>query len=282
MRVGYEQGPTLAWWWLDHYLDFDAAAAPKVRSGLAQWFAWHRRTQLADYARLLDAAAAQVQQPATAAQVCRWGDELRARAEVALRQGAAIAADLVPLLGRPQLQRLEQRYRKANQQLRDDFLQPDPDERRQAAVERTVARAERLYGRLDEAQLQLIAAGVAASPFDPDAWLAERERVQAQVLRTLADLGAGGGPRADRAVAQAALQALVQRWLHPPPGPYRRYQEQWTAYQCELFAQLHNATTPAQRRHARDKLRGWAEDLRVLAARPAAPADAVPAAAQPL
>ena len=274
VRVGYNQAPTLAWWWLDGWVDFDAAQSPKVKDAVAQWFAWHRRTQLPDYAQLLAAAAAQVQQPATAAQACRWQDELRARAETALLQGAALAADAAPLLGQAQLPRLERRYRKSNQDFRDDFLQPDPDARLQAAVQRTADRAEMLYGRLDEAQLQLIAAGVEASPFDPAAWLAERERVQAQALQTLAALGAGGAARADRDTARAALQALALRWLHPPPGPYRNYQQQLAAYNCEFVARLHNTTTPAQRRHARDRLRTWEEDVRALAAQKPAPAGA--------
>jgi hypothetical protein len=32
---------------------------------------------------------------------------------------------------------------------------------------------------------------------------------------------------------------------------------------------MHNATTPAQRQHARDKLKGWEEDVRLIAAAPA-------------
>ena len=56
VRVGYNQAPTLAWWWLDGYMDFDATQAPKVKDTLAQWFAWHRSTQLPDYADLLAAA----------------------------------------------------------------------------------------------------------------------------------------------------------------------------------------------------------------------------------
>ena len=43
-------------------MDFDAEQAPRVKAALEQWFAWQRRTQLADYAELL-AVAAGVRQP---------------------------------------------------------------------------------------------------------------------------------------------------------------------------------------------------------------------------
>jgi hypothetical protein len=271
VRIGYDQAPTLAWWWLDGYLDFDARQAPAVKDALAQWFAWHRKNQLPDYAELLAAAQVQVLQPATAAQVCRWNDELRARIEVGLAQAVPPAADLLPRIGAAQLEHLERRYQKSNRDFEQDFLQADPDERRAAAVERTIDRAEMLYGRLDPRQRQLIAAGVEASPFDPAAWLVERRELQAQVLQTLARLTAGGPARADRASNVAGLEALAQRMLRTPPGPYRDYQRRLTEYNCAFIARLHNSTTPAQRQAARDKLRGWEEDLRVLAARKAPP-----------
>jgi hypothetical protein len=37
-------------------------------------------------------------------------------------------------------------------------------------------------------------------------------------------------------------------------------------YNCGLAAQIHNATTAAQRQKARDTLKGWEEDLRSLVA----------------
>ena len=265
VRVGYNQAPTLAWWWLDGYMDFDATQAPKVKDTLAQWFAWHRSTQLPDYADLLAAAQQQVMQPATPAQVCRWNDDLRVRLTVAFAQGVPLAADLLPLLKPAQLAQLERRYRKSNLEFEEDFLQ-QPDERQKAAIKRTVDRAEMLYGRLDDNQRRLIAAGVAASPFDPAAWYAERQALQSQTLQTLARLTAGGPARADRESNLAGLKALADRVLRAPPGPYRDYQQRLTDYNCEFIARLHNSTTPKQRLAARDRLHGWEEDLRVLAA----------------
>jgi hypothetical protein len=270
VRIGYNQAPTLAWWWIDGYLDFDAEQAPQVKDALNRWFAWHRSTQLPDYAQLLAAAQQQVMQPATPQQVCRWGDELRARLATAFAHGVPMAAELLPLLQPVQLAHLEQRYRKSNRNFEEDFLQ-QPDERLKASVKRTVDRAEMLYGRLDERQKKLIAAGVAASPFDPEAWFAERQAVQGETLQTLARLTAGGPARADRDSNLAGLQALAARVQRAPPGPYRSYQQRLNDYNCAFIAQLHNSTTPAQRQAARERLRGWEEDLRALAAQKPVP-----------
>jgi hypothetical protein len=271
VRIGYNQASTLAWWWLDGYMDFDAEQAPKVKEALNQWFAWHRTTQLPDYANLLAAAQVQVLQPATPQQVCRWADDLRVRLAAAFAHGVPMAAELLPTLKAEQLAHLELRYRKSNRDFEDDFLQQETDERLKAAVKRTIDRAEMLYGRLDERQRQLIAAGVVASPFDPVTWFTERQAVQGETLQTLSRLTAGGPARADRESNLAGLQALAARVQRATPGPYRSYQQRLTEYNCAFIAQLHNSTTPAQRQVARNKLKGWEEDLRTLAAQKAAP-----------
>jgi hypothetical protein len=269
VRIGYNQAPTLAWWWVDGYMDFDAEQAPKVKDALNQWLDWHRATQLPDYANLLAVAQLQVLQPATPQQVCRWADELRARLGTAFAQGVPLAADLLPTLKPAQLAQLERRYRKSNRDFEEAYLQPDSGERLDAAVRRTVDRAEMLYGRLDERQRQLIAEGVASSPFDPATWYAERRATQAETLETLARLTAGGAARADRESNLAGLQALAARVQRTAPGPYRSYQRRLTEYNCAFVAQLHNSTTPAQRQAARSKLKGWEDDLRALAAQKA-------------
>jgi len=266
VRVGYNQAPTLAWWWLDGYMDFNAEQSPRVKEALNQWFAWHRTTQLTDYANLLATAQVQVMQPATPAQVCRWADDLRPRIAAAFAAGVPLAADLLPGLKAEQLAHLERKYRKSNQEFEEDFLQQQDDERLKASVKRGIDRAEMLYGRLDERQRQLIAAGVAASPFDPAAWFAERQRVQGETLQTLARLSAGGPARADRESNLAGLQALALRVQRASAGDYRAYQQRLTEYNCAFFAQVHNSTTPAQRQAARAKLKGWEDDMRALVA----------------
>ncbi|MBE0547740.1 MAG: hypothetical protein IH627_08815, partial [Rubrivivax sp.] len=176
-----------------------------------------------------------------------------------------LAADLVPGLGEAQLRHLEQRYAKGNDEMRGGFLQPDPAVRGRESVKRTVERAERLYGRLEEAQRGVIEAGVAASPFDPEMWLAERQRRQRDTVQLLRRLLA---ERADRDQRLAAMRMLALRTERSPDPDYRAYQLKLAEYNCAFAARIHNATTPAQRQQARDTLKGWEDDLRALIAPP--------------
>ena len=261
LRLGYGNGPQLAWWWLDGYVDFASEQAPAAKKAIDRWFDWHRSTQLPEYAATLASLQAQVVEPTTPALACAWQDRLRSRLDPAIDRAISEFADLLPGLGEAQFKHLEQRYAKGNAEMRDDFLQPDAAERLKESVKRTVKRAEQLYGSLDDTQLKLIQAGVAASPFSPDLWLAERQRRQRDTLQTLRRLVAD---KADRDTRLAALRALAARTERSPHAEYRAYQVKLADYNCGLAAQIHNTTAATQRQKARDTLKGLEDDLRSL------------------
>ena len=261
--LGYANAPQLAWWWLDGYVDFSREQAPQVQRGIDRWFEWHRATQLPEYAALLASVGREVLEPATPAQACRWQGRMRDALDPSLDRAIELAADLVPGLTEVQFRHLEQRFAKINDELRDDYLQPDLAERARESVKRTVERVERLYGTLNEAQKRLVAAGVAVSPFDPALWLADRQRRQRETLAILRALVASGAERDQRL---AGLHALVVRVEQSPDPTYRAYQDRLAEYNCAFAARIHNATTPEQRRQARETIKGWEDDLRALAA----------------
>lgn len=262
--LAYNNGAQLAWWWVDGYFDFNREQTPAVKQGLDRLFDWHRSTQIGLYLPLLAAAQTQVTEATTAALACRWQDQVRDLLEPTLERTLSGAADVLPSLGEPQFKHLEQRYVKVLAEMRDDFLQPDLAVRHKQAVKRALERAERLYGRLDEPQRRVINAGVAASPFNPELWWQERQRRQRDTVQTLRRLAAD---KADRDQQLAALRTLVARLERSPDPTYRAYQLKLADYNCALAAQIHNATTPAQRKQARETLKDWETDLRQLMAR---------------
>jgi len=265
LRIGYGQGPTLAYWWLDGYVDLNAEQTPRLRDGLDQWFEWHRRVELPLYANLLARAQREVMEPLTPQAMCAWRDEAQRRLDAGIEQAAPPLAALIVTLTPEQLRHMERKLAKDGVELRADYAQADRGERARASFKRTLERYENLYGKLDEAQRARLAQLLAASPFDSERWLAERERRNADMMRTLASMAATG----DVTQAQAAVRVLAERALRSPRADYRGYQERLTQENCALAAAMHNLTTTAQRQYARSKLKGWEDDLRVLAAAPA-------------
>ncbi len=263
LRVAYDNGPTLAWWWIDGYADFSGAEASRVKDDIRSWFGWHRKAQLPAYADWLASTRQQIGDSITPAQVCRLLDDGRRLLDPALDKALRAAAAWVPTLTEAQLRHLEQRYAKNISQLRADHLQPDLAKRHQAALKRTQERLETFYGDLDEAQRKLLSDAIQAAPLDAEAWLRERQRQQKDTLSTVRSLLA---ERAPPERVTHALQALAERNENSPLPAYRAHQQHLKDYNCATAARLHAATKPAQRQHLHERLAGWEADLRALAA----------------
>ena len=264
LRIGYGQAPDLVYWWLDGYVDFDGDQTPKVREAIAQWFAWHRRTQLPEYADVLVRAQKEVLADTTPARVCDWQRELLKRAHTAYDRAEPAAAEIALTISPAQIAHIEKRYQKNNEEFRDEYLQADPAKRAKKSLDRVLERAEMLYGRLDDAQRNRVGEQLARSPFDPEVWLAERQQRQQDALRLLRSIGADGTMSTEQAAS--ALRAYIDRIERSPRDGYRRYSERLAEFNCALAANLHNSTTAAQRRAGAKKLASWEGDLRAIAA----------------
>ena len=262
VRLAYTQAPHLVYWWLDGYVSFDPEQGERARDALADWFRWHRATQLPEIADLLAKAQVQILHDITPADACEWADEIRRRLQVGYEQGVPALAALVHTLTLDQVARIDQRYRKADDEFRDDYLQGSRRERLEESNKRTRSRAELLYGRLTDAQRALLAQGIADSPFDPERWLAERQFRQREIVDTLHDLQA---QHADEGRIAAALRLFAAHAADSPRPAYRDYQRRLFAYNCALAARLHNSTSPEQRRRGAERLKGWEDDVRALA-----------------
>jgi hypothetical protein len=266
MRLAYNQSPTIAYWWLTDYVDFDEGQTPRVREVLNSWLRWHRGTQLAgDYVGLLQKAQAQVRstEPMSAAQVCRWYEDVWSRIDPMVDRALTMSVPLVKSLTAEQVANLEKVYEKKNDKFRDEYLQKDPEDRQEASLKRATKHAETLYGSLDDAQKKLLADGIAKSPFNPEFWLSEKKLRQREAIDTLGKLVAQ--PVGDEQ-ALATLRTLVGHAMSSPRPEYRAYQRKLHDYNCAMAANLHNGISPKQRQRALDKLKGWEDDFRTLAA----------------
>src|SRR5262245_10708802 len=150
VRLAYTQAPHLVYWWLDGYVSFDPEQGERTRDALAEWFRWHRATQLPEIADLLAKAQVQILHDITPADACQWADEIRRRLEVGYEQGVPALAALVHTLTPEQVTRIERRYRKADDEFRDDYLQDSRSQRLDESDKRARSRAELLYGRLTD------------------------------------------------------------------------------------------------------------------------------------
>jgi hypothetical protein len=269
LKLTYNQGPTLMYWWLDGYADFTDEQKPRVKQLVEQWFAWNRREALLDYAQLLQRIGTEVQNPTLTPQaMCGAATEVKQRLVGAFDKAVPSFAELALSLSPEQIQHMEKRFAKNNAKFRDEFIPSDHEDRIRAQAKKAQERFELVYGTTDHAQRERIYQGVAASPYDAEQWLTERKAIQAELLQLLRNVQAqkaqGADPQQLMSQAQAGLRTIAQHTDRSPREAYRAQQQRVWDYNCAFAAQIHNTMKPEQRQFAVRKVQRWIEDVQAL------------------
>ncbi len=265
LRLAYGQGPTLAYWWLDRHVDFDAGQATRVRLALDQWFDWHRREPLVDLVGLLEQASVDVRSDISPAQACAWWQRLEERRDRYLQRLVVPMADVAATLTPDQIVHVRARFDKVNAEWREEMVDGDARRRAQATVDRVIDRSERLYGRLERSQKDWVADWMRRSPWDAQRWLDEREADQRDTIALLNELSVHtglGGQNLSPVQRQDKIRAWMRRVVLPSSEVARAQHERVKENQCAFAAEMQSRMNPTQREHAAQTLRGWADDLR--------------------
>lgn len=255
VSLGYNRAATLAYWWINGYVDLMPEQGRRLREDLAALHRWHRETELPRYAARLRDWQALARQDISADAACREFDTVRALLMPLGERALGGLATLAASLDDAQVVHLQREQAESNREFRKDFMTPDHglDER----VKRLARRVESFYGNLNAEQRQLLRGHLARSGFDAARVQAERERRQADVVRAVR--------QARTSDAQAAARGVWQRLLDSPTPGWNAYSATLTREGCEQFAALHNSTTPAQRERAAQTLAGYERELLTLA-----------------
>lgn len=259
LRVVYHQAPSLSYWWVDGYVDLDSRQTAQVRADLDAFFAWHRSEELPRLAELLRDWQRLAPDDVSAEQVCTQFARVRDSLERGAAQAVAPLTRLALTLSPAQLEHLARQQAKSNREFEDDFIKPSPDKVLDRRTERAQDRIETFYGRLSDAQRQLLRQQLAASPFDAPRTQQERLARQADLQQTLRQA------QADPSTARQRIQAHMNRFTDSPTPGYNAYLQASIQHGCRQIALLHNSTTPAQRQRAVTTLKQYEADLRTLA-----------------
>jgi hypothetical protein len=263
LRTGYNNAPTLTYYWLDGYLDLDSRQSTVLREGLKSLHEWHRKEELPLIAQTLSGLQSAAANAISTNEVCRVYDGLRERATAPMERLAPLMAKLATTMSPAQLAHLATQYEKRNAEWREEWLDPSPAQRNERRSKQLQERAEGFYGDLSDAQRGWIQSQIESGGFDPAVQHRETQRRQQDSLRTLALLRSG---TLSEAQALAEMQALIGRSLLSPDASYRRYREQIREATCAAIAGLHNSSTPLQREKMAQTLNAYASDARALAA----------------
>lgn len=255
VKTAYNNAPALVAWRLDDYFDFNEAQKAKLKPALNELHAWHRKNELPRYVSLLNEIHDDLNHDVSAATACQRIESIKSHVQTLQTQITPIIVEVAATLSDKQLQHLQKRLEKRNREWKEEWWQDTPEEQREVRLEKSIEFAEKVYGDLNEKQINLLKQVIAKSDIDPAI-------IYAEILRrdedTLTILKALRNPVTSTEEKSQLVHAGFERLQTSPNPVYQSYIDKLTQQTCETIASLHTSTTAKQRQHAQQ----WVDDYK--------------------
>jgi len=265
VRLGYNNLPDIASWWLDSYIDFSDTQGPQAKAALQKLQTWHRKEELPAIAELLVQAQTLAPQNITPEQACKIWEGAQVRVESFIQESSRLAAPVVSQLSAKQLKHLEKEWASRNEDWKKQWVQGTPDSRIKKRVDLAAERFNSFYGDLNLEQRQVLKQQFLQSTWSPEASYQRRlKRQQEQLMALQAMSSEITKPAMPLPQVEKALQSLILQSVRPKDTGDLSKQLQLEQQACQNLAQLHNTMSPAQRLKAQRKLKDYETDIREL------------------
>jgi hypothetical protein len=253
-RFGYNNGEILSYWWLNRYVDFDAAQRPWVKKEIAGLFSWHRKTQLKGYAQWLTRGQKRIQGTVTETELLADYEDVKQRLLLMADKALPDLADLALSLQPQQIANIEKKFASNNNDYRKEFLRGDLEQRRRYRYKKTLQQAEDWFGGFSREQEQRIQAASDARLLNNEWVLADRVQWQKALIDLLKKIQAEKpGREATMAMLKDYVAAAMNRFDDQSVGTAR------------MVALIVNDTTPAQKERFIKTSQQWIDDFEALA-----------------
>jgi len=261
VRLGYDQADHLGYWWVDHYLDLSSDKSRQFKTDLKALHAWHRQTQLPEYARLASGLSARMSSEPSSAEVCDNIQVLREKFDLLSRQSVPVWARLAQQLGSEEIHYLRKKFTQEDKDWKAKWLDADSEKIHDLRYEEWLRRAESFYGRLNHDQKKFIQQAIVHSSWDPRISWERRQLRQQKIIAVLEKIRQ---QRLNQSDTEAELTLIIEQILNPEDPKQAAMQRKVIDEACINLAGLHQRTTTSQRLHASQKFGDYADDFRYL------------------
>ena len=277
VSITYQVAPSFIYWRLDQALDFDAGQADDVRAKLDRLHSWHRRNELAGYARLLGEVQTRIGRPVSAEDVTWVHEEVRRRYTRILDAAMADAVEVVAGLRGEQAGALERRFARMSADFERKVVDVSPERAREEFFRQVLRSVERWYGAFDDTARARLRGLADKVPLDRRLELEDLRRRQRELVVLLRDVSAG--KITARGEIGERLGRFFGRWEEGRTIPYAEYAERNRAALHRLYAEAATLATPGQRERARRELQSYIDEITALTPPRTASREGVPAQA---
>ncbi len=261
IKFGYQQLPTLSYWWLDNYLSFNDLQTPRVKESLDKLHRWHRQQELPHYVKLLNSTAQSSASSVQPQDICSLWTEAQARADRLVQETLRQTAPVIASMGPRQLSHLTRHFDLKNEEWEKQWLRGSTEDRLKRRLGSTNDRYSDFYGDLTAAQTALLRSQALQSEWTPEWGLQQRKRQQQDLLAALQKIQQLGLPEAPLALE---LWGVWQRWFQPPQASDAALSQRLRTQACQNLADFHNSASADQRQRAARSLRNYERDLQEL------------------
>jgi hypothetical protein len=266
LRLGYANGDTFVYWWLDGYVDFTDEQKPWVKAHIDRLFDWHRKTQLRDYAQLFGQVQQRLQRGAAQPAEIRGDfDAVRKRAATVLEKSLPELTDLALSIEPGQIARLEHKFASNNEKYRREYLQGNVDDRQRLRFKKVMKQAEYWFGNFSDEQEARIRKASDARPLDNDIWMEERLRRQQVMVQMLRKIHAEKPAR--EVVSKMIRDFIDHSFENFTYAEHKAFFDGSSEGMAQMIATIINVATPEQKAHAVKRLQKLIEDCHELAAK---------------
>ena len=261
VKLGYNHAPALLQFQMDRYLDLNDAQEAMLSKELEAFQAWHRQTALPEYARTLRLWAQKLNQPHTFTVQELLGKQtvFEDALLVVAERSAYRLAPLVMTLTPKQQTRLQERFKKSNEEYAEENL-ADSRGAEKERLERYTDRFEEWLGPLTKGQEAILSAWLTSQPSRAQLWGQERMARQQALLNLISD--ARDTPSAEQAAI--SLHDYFQSLSRYRIPALQSQRETRLRDLAQLTADMLNSMTTRQRQHLKETLLEYASDFESL------------------
>jgi len=266
IKLAYNNGDTLLYWWLNAYLDLDSDQSSEVRKDIDDLFNWHRKTQLKNYVQLLQTAKHQLAGNLTQADLLTDYREAKGRMEMLAQKALPELTDLARTIKPEQLEQMEKKFNKNNETYRKKFVSGSVEERQKQRYKKSMEQLELWFGNFSREQEAQLRKASDARPLDNQIWLDERIRRQQKILAVLRKVDQ---EKLGKEATSALMQGLVRDIFERLESPERKaFYDTYIDSTTQFILAAAKIATPEQKAHAQKRMQGWIDDFNTLAAAP--------------
>ena len=264
LRLAYNNGDTLLYWWLDGYVDLTSDQKGFVQKEIDKLFSWHRKTQLNDYIQILQTSQKQLAGNPTAADLQTTYDDVKNRTQKLLLKAAPELAELAVSLEPDQIDNLEKKFASNVDDFRKKNMKGDKEAQQKFRYKKSMEQFELWLGKFSSEQEAQIRKASDARPLDNEIWLNERKRRQNSILTLVRKVQK---EKLSKEATIPLINNLVKESFNRlDNSENKQFFEASEQGSLQLILTVIKIATPEQKEHAQKRMQGWISDFRSLAA----------------